>query len=130
VGIFDEEQTSIEVGKTYLLLASDNRIVSATPVDEVKKSESALFKFLNYKQLPFKEDELFVVSFKPRITKTGKKMASLTLADTSRDLHPVTVFPTSFAKAYMKIKEGNAYKFELGKTKDGTIIMEDIIDNV
>jgi hypothetical protein len=29
----------------------------------------------------------------------------------------------------MKIKEGNAYKFALGKTKDGTIIMEDIIDN-
>jgi hypothetical protein len=29
----------------------------------------------------------------------------------------------------MKIKEGNAYTFSLGKTKDGTIIMEDVIDN-
>jgi DNA polymerase-3 subunit alpha len=130
VGIFDEEQTAIEPGRTYLLLASDNRIVTAIPIDELKKSESALFKFLNYKQLPFKEEEMYVVSFKPRITKTGKKMASLTLADTSRELHPVTVFPTNFAKAYMKIKEGNAYKFEFGKTKDGTVILEDIIDNV
>jgi DNA polymerase-3 subunit alpha len=129
VGIFDEEQTAIEPGRTYLILASDNRIVTAIPSDELKKSDSALFKFLNYKQLPFKEDEMYVVAFKPRVTKTGKKMASLTLADASRELHPVTVFPTSFAKAYMKIKEGHAYKFEFGKTKDGTIIMEDVNDN-
>ena len=130
VGIFDEEQTAIEPGRTYLLLASDNRIVTAIPVDELKKSDSALFKFLNYKQLPFKEEEMYVVSFKPRMTKTGKKMASLTLADASRELHPITVFPTAFPKAYMKIKEGNAYKFNFGKTKDGTITLEDVNDNV
>ena len=127
VGIFDEEQTAIETGKTYILLASDNRIVSAVPVDEAKGSDSALIKFLNYKQLPYKDDELFVVSFKTRVTKAGKKMASLTLADSSRELRPVTVFPTAFAKAYMKIQEGNAYKFSFGETKDGTIIMEDVI---
>jgi len=126
VGIFDEEQTAIEPGRTYILLASDNRIVSAVPIDEVKGSDNALVKFLNYKQLPYKEEEMFVVSFKPRITKAGKKMASLTLADTARDLHSVTVFPTAFATAYMKIKEGNAYKFSFGKTKDGTTIMEDV----
>ena len=130
VGIFDDEQTAIEPGRTYLLLASDNRIVTAIPVDELKKSDSALFKFLNYKQLPFKEEEMYVVSFKPRVTKTGKKMASLTLADVSRELHPITVFPTAFPKAYMKIKEGHAYKFSFGKTKDGTITLEDVNDNV
>jgi DNA polymerase-3 subunit alpha len=129
VGIFDEEQTAIEPGKTYILLASDNRITTAIPVEDIRSVESALIKFLNYKQLPFKDEEMYVVSFKPRITKTGKKMAMLTLADSSRELHPVTVFPTAFPKAYMKIKEGNAYKFELGKTKDGTVILEDVIDN-
>ena len=129
VGIFDEEQTGIEPGKTYLILASDNRIVTAIPADEIRGADSALVKFLNYKQLPFKDEEMYVVSFKPRVTKTGKKMASLTLADTTRELHPVTVFPTAFPKAYMKIKEGHAYKFEFGKTKDGTVIMEDVIDN-
>jgi DNA polymerase-3 subunit alpha len=126
VGIFDEEQTAIEPGRTYILLANDNRIVSATPVDEIKGSTSGLIKFLNYRMLPYKDEEMFVVSFKPRVTKAGKKMASLTLADTSRDLHSVTVFPTAFAKAYMKIEEGNAYNFSFGKTKDGTIILEDI----
>ena len=126
VGIFDEEQTAIEPGRTYIVLANDNRIVSAVPLDTLNESDAALIKFLNYRMLPYKDDEMFVVSFKPRVTKAGKKMASLTLADASRDLHSVTVFPTAFAKAYMKIEEGKAYKFVFGKTKDGTVIMEDI----
>jgi DNA polymerase-3 subunit alpha len=126
VGIFDEEQTTIETGKTYLILATDNRIVSSIPVDEIKGSPNALVKFLSYKQLPYSEEELFVVSFKPRITKAGKKMASLTLADTSRELHSVTVFPTAFPRAYMHIEEGKAYKFSFGKTKDGTVTLEDV----
>jgi DNA polymerase III subunit alpha len=126
VGIFDEEGTTIETGRTYLVLCNDNRIVSAVPADEIKGSTNALVKFLGYKQLPYTDEEMFVVSFKPRVTKTGKKMASLTLADTSRDLHSVTVFPTSFAKAYMHIEEGKSYKFSFGKTKDGTVILEDV----
>jgi hypothetical protein len=128
VGIFDDEQTAIEAGRTYIILASDNRIVTAVPVDEIKSNASALLKILNLRQLPYKDDELFVVSFKPRVTKAGKKMASLVLADTARDLHSVTVFPTTFAKAYMRIEEGNAYKFSLDKTKDGTTIMEDVFN--
>jgi DNA polymerase-3 subunit alpha len=128
VGIFDEEQTTIETGKTYLMLATDNRIVSAIPVDEIKGSSNALVKFLSYKQLPYTEDELFVVSFKPRMTKAGKKMASLTLADVTRDLHSVTVFPTAFPKAYMNIEEGKAYRFSFGKTKDGTVTLEDVVN--
>jgi len=126
VGIFDEEQTTIESGKTYLILATDNRIVSAIPVENIKGSDNALVKFLGYKQLPFSDEEMFVVSFKPRVTKAGKRMATLTLADTNRDLHPITVFPTAFSKAYMKIEEGKSYKFSFGKTKDGTITLEDI----
>ena len=126
VGIFDEEGTVIETGRTYLILANDNRIVSAVPIDEIKGSSNALVKFLGYRQLPFSGEEMFVVSFKPRITKTGKRMASLTLADTSRDLHSITVFPTAFPKAYMHIQEGKSYKFNFGKTKDGTITLEDV----
>jgi DNA polymerase-3 subunit alpha len=126
VGIFDDENTTIETGRSYLVLCNDNRIVSFIPSDEIKESSHALVKFLSYKQLPYKDDEMFVVSFKPRITKAGKKMASLTLADTSRDLHSITVFPTSFAKAYMHIEEGKSYKFSFGKTKDGTVTLEDV----
>ena len=77
VGIFDDEQTTIETGASYLILVNDNRIVSAVPMDQIKESKSGLVKFLNYRMLPYKEDEMFVVSFKPRVTKAGKKMASL-----------------------------------------------------
>ena len=128
VGIFDEEQSKIEAGKTYLVLASDNRIVEAIPLDELKDTKNGLTKVLGYRQLPYKDDELFVVSFKPRVTKTGKKMASIVVSNTSRELHSITVFPTAFSKAYMKIDEGKAYKFSLGKTKDGTTIMEDVFN--
>jgi DNA polymerase-3 subunit alpha len=126
VGIFDDEQTSIEPGKTYIILASDNRVLSAIPVEEAKGSDSGVVKFLNYKQLPYTDEEMYVLSFKPRVTKAGKKMAYMVLADTSRELHSVTVFPTQFPQAYMKVKEGNAYKFEFGKTKDGTVIMNEV----
>jgi DNA polymerase-3 subunit alpha len=126
VGIFDEESPSIETGRTYLILASDNRIVSAIPADELKESKSSLVKFLNYKMLPYKEGEHFVVSFKPRVTKAGKKMASLVLADSGREMHSVVVFPMQFAKAYMKIEEGSVYKFDFGKTKDGTVTMNEV----
>ena len=126
VGIFDDEQTTIEAGVSYIILVNDNRIVASLPVDEIKNSQHALVKFLNYRMLPYKDEEMFVLSFKPRITKAGKKMASLTLADTKRELHAVTVFPKQFAKAYMKIEEGSAYKFSFGKTKEGTTILEDI----
>ncbi len=128
LGVFDEEQSKIETGKTYIILASDNRIAKAIQIDDLPKSDSSLIKFLGYKNLPYKDDQLFVVSFNPRITKAGKKMATLTLADTQRNLIPVTVFPTAFPKAYMKLQEGNAYNFSLGKTKDGTIILEDVTD--
>ena len=128
VGIFDEENTTIEAGRTYLVLANDNRIVSAIPVDEVSTSKDPLIKFLNYKMLPYKEGEHYVVSFKPRVTKAGKKMASLTVADAGRELHAITVFPTVFAKAYMHVQAGNVYKFEFKETKEGTRIMEDVVN--
>jgi DNA polymerase-3 subunit alpha len=128
VGIFDDEQTTIEAGRTYLILASDNRITTAVPADELKASDSALIKYMNYRMLPYKEDEMYVVSFRPRVTKAGKNMAYMVVADSSRELHSITIFPTSFPKAYMKIKDGNVYKFKFGKTKEGTIIMEDVFD--
>jgi DNA polymerase III subunit alpha len=127
VGIFDEEQTKVETGKTYIFLASDNRIIEAIPSDNIGDQSNALIKFLNYKMLPYSGDEKYVLCFKPRITKAGKKMAYMTLADTSRSLQPVTVFPTQFADAYMKIKAGTSYRFKLSKTKDGTVIFNELL---
>jgi hypothetical protein len=57
IGIFDDEETKIEPGRTYLILAGANRISEAIPIDELKEhKENPLIKFLNYKQIPFAID--------------------------------------------------------------------------
>jgi DNA polymerase-3 subunit alpha len=126
-GIFDEEETSIEAGRTYIILVGSNRIVEAIPIDEIRESNSPLVRFLNYKQLPYGQDEYFVLSFKPRITKAGKRMASLVVADSGRELMSMVVFPTAFAKAYVGITEGNAYKINYSISKEDDFVFQDIV---
>jgi DNA polymerase-3 subunit alpha len=127
VGIFDEENTKIEAGRTYIILAASNRIVEAVPVDELQENKSTLTKFLNYKQLPYSNDEYYVLSFKPRITKAGKRMASLVVADSGRELMSMIVFPSTFAMAYTRLEEGSAYKINYSLSKDDDLIFQEVI---
>ena len=127
VGVFDEEETKIEAGRTYIILVGSNRIVEAVPVDEIRESKSPLIRFLNYKQLPYGQDEYFVLSFKPRITKAGKRMASLVVADSGRELMSMVVFPSTFAMAYTRIEEGNAYKINYSINKEDDLIFQEVV---
>jgi DNA polymerase-3 subunit alpha len=127
IGVFDEEQTSIEAGRTYIILVGSNRIVEAVPIDEISTSKSPLIRFLNYKQLPYSDDEYYVLSFKPRITKAGKRMASLVVANSGRDLLSMIVFPTAFAVAYTRIEEGNVYKINYSLSKDEDLIFQEVV---
>jgi DNA polymerase-3 subunit alpha len=127
VGIFDEEETSIEPGKTYILLVGSNRIVEAVPVDEIKESNSPLIRFLNYKQLPYGNDEYFVLSFKHRKTKAGKNMGTLVVADSGRELKSMIVFPSTFAMAYTRIEEGQAFKINYSLSKDEDLVFQEVI---
>ena len=127
VGIFDEEETKIEPGRTYLILAGANRISEAIPIDELKEhKDSPLVKFLNYKQIPFANDEHFVLSFTPRVTKAGKRMANMIVADSSREMTAVMVFPTMFSTGYMKCQPGKVAKINFGETKEGTITLKEV----
>ena len=127
VGIFDEEETKLEPGRTYLILAGSNRIAEAIPIDELDKhKDSPMIRFLNFKTIPFASDEYFVLSFKPRITKTGKRIASLVVADSNREMISSIVFPTSFAMAYTRIEEGGIYEMTFSKTKDGDIALKEV----
>jgi DNA polymerase-3 subunit alpha len=128
IGVFDEEETSIEAGRTYIILVGSNRIVEAVPVDEIRESNSPLVRFLNYKQLPYGQDEYFVLSFKPRITKAGKRMASLVVADSGRELMSMIVFPSAFAMAYTRIEAGNAYKINYSLSKDEDLVFQEVIE--
>ena len=127
IGVFDEEQTTIEAGRTYIILVGSNRIVEAVPIDEISTSKSPLIRFLNYKQLPYSDDEYYVLSFKPRITKTNKRMASLVVANSGRDLLSMIVFPTAFAVAYTRIEEGNIYKINYSLSKDEDLIFQEVV---
>jgi DNA polymerase-3 subunit alpha len=127
IGIFDDEETKIEAGRTYIILVGSNRIMEAIPVDEIRESNSALIKFLNYKQLPYSNDEHYVIAFKPRVTKAGKRMASIVIADSNRDLLPMIVFPNSFAEAYTKIEEGAAYKINYSLSKEEDLVFKEVV---
>jgi len=127
IGIFDDEEPKVESGKTYVILAGSNRILEAVPVESIQESDSALIKFLNYRQLPYGEEEQYVVAFKPRVTKAGKRMATLIVADSNRDLHSVIVFPNTFAMAYTRLEEGKAFSIEITKTKEEDLVLQEVV---
>ena len=127
IGIFDDEETKIEPGKTYIMAVASNRIMESVLIEEVKKEHNnPLIKFLNYKSLPYGQGEHYVLSFKPRVTKTGKKMANMIVADFNRDMESIIVFPTMFSQGYMKCEPGKTAKISFAETKDGTKTLKEV----
>jgi hypothetical protein len=100
--------------------------MGAVPVDELSESKEAFVRFMNYKQLPYSKGEYYVLSFKPRMTKAGSRMATMTVANADRELRSVVVWPNTFAMAYTRIDEGNAYKMTFGKTKEGDLTLKTV----
>jgi DNA polymerase-3 subunit alpha len=127
LGVFDEEDTKIEQGKTYLFLVGANRISEAIIIDEIKNfTTNSLVKFLNYKSLPYSGEEYYVLSFKPRVTKAGKKMAHMIVANSDREMKPIIVFPRQFSEGYMKCEPGTTVKMTFGKSEDGSLILNEV----
>ena len=127
VGVFDDEETKIEAGQTYIMAVASNRIMEAVQIDQIKeKHNNSLIKFLNYKSLPYGNEEHYVLSFKPRVTKAGKKMANMIVADVNRDLNSILIFPTMFSQGYMKCEPGKATMMKFEKTKDGTKVLKEV----
>jgi DNA polymerase-3 subunit alpha len=130
LGVFDDEETKIEAGKTYIIAVANNRIMEAVTIDDIKDSLSnPLIKFLNYKTLPYSGEEYYVVSFKSRTTKAGKKMANMIVADTSRDMKSIVIFPTKYSEGFMKCEPGKAKKMTFETSKDGTEILREVMAN-
>jgi DNA polymerase III subunit alpha len=128
IGMFDDEETKLETGKQYIVAVANNRIMEAILIEEVKNfSTNGLLKFLNYKSLPYGPEEHYVVSFKPRLTKAGKKMAHMIVADSNRDMKPIIVFPTMFSEGYMKCEPGKAKRLRFEKTKDGAEVLKEVL---
>lgn len=128
VGLFDEQDTKLETGRTYLILAAGNRIATSVPIDDIDQT-NPLIRFLNYKDIPYATDEYFVISFRKTTTKAGKKMAYITAADYNRTIHPIVCFPSNFANAYMFCEPGKAVKMKLKITQENTIVLEEVHGN-
>jgi DNA polymerase-3 subunit alpha len=126
-GVFDDQESCVDTGKTYLYLIADNRILSAIPADKFADTSHSVIKFLNYKTLPYGQDEQFVVAFRKRVTKAGKKMGSVIVADHERKLEAITVFPSNYGDAYIKLREGEVRRIHTGKTKDGQLTYKGIL---
>jgi hypothetical protein len=68
-----------------------------------------------------------VLSFKPRVTKAGKKMAHMIVANADREMKPIIIFPRQFSEGYMKCEPGTATKMTFGKSEDGSLILNEVI---
>ena len=121
VGIFDKQNTEIEAGKAYMILVANNRIVNYTPADSLNDLSVPVVKYLNFKRLPYGEGEYMVLAFSSRVTKAGKRMATLLLANSERELASVVVWPTQYGDAFINLEEGGIYPIELGESRKGDV---------
>ena len=77
-GFFDEQHTGIEKGKSYVILVANNRVMEFVPVDEIRENKAAFVQVPKPKTtFVCREDEFYVLAWKPRKTKAGANMGTL-----------------------------------------------------
>jgi DNA polymerase-3 subunit alpha len=127
VGIFDRSDTVIEPGKIYIFLVSDNRIGAYATAEDLKDLTNPFIKYLQAKTLNLGEDELYTISFTPRLTKAGQKMANAVLADKDKDLHSLVIFPNMYATSLVNMKPGAVCKPVMQTTSSGSVTVKEFI---
>lgn len=126
VGIFADEQTPMEKGQRYAMLVANNRVARYAPLDELNgQSKNTFVQYLWKKDLPDVTEGFYhVVSFQSRKTRAGKMMADMVIADDTKEMIPVLVFPQAFMSAYSHCKEGTTVMMQLKQTEDGSVFLE------
>ena len=124
VGVFHNADTVIEPGKMYIMLVSDNRILSYLTPDSLDSNGSPFVQFLKAKTMTLGPDEYFVVDMEPRKTKKGDKMANAVLANEDKDLISIIVFPSVYGEALAKMKPGSNCRPIFGETPSGSITLK------
>ena len=127
VGLFHNEQTQIETGQMYFILVGDNRIASYIKISDMDpKSTNSFVDYLYKKEYDLDEDEYIVVNFTPYVTKAGKTMSHIVLANKDKELTRVIVFPSAYKMSLAKMREGMKCKVVLSKLDDGTLMVKEI----
>jgi DNA polymerase-3 subunit alpha len=130
IGLFHKEQTSIEPGQMYLVLAADNRISRFIAIDEVDENQDdALIRFLEADEIRIPDDKWVVLSFNSMSTKAGKKYAHAVIADKEKNMHRVIIFTKVYPKALDRFKRGAVVKLSLGRTQDDALYVKDILND-
>lgn len=128
-GIFHQEDTSIEPGQLYFILAANNRIHRFVPVDKVynanKNSDDPFIKFLKNENVSDPQSK-YVICFNKRKTKAGKMMGNVIVANDKREIRDLLVFPNTFRKVYGRIKEGTQIKPSIKRLQDGGLTLTEI----
>ena len=127
IGLFHTEQTQIETGQMYFILVGDNRIARYVKVNEMDPAGSNSFvDYLYKKEYDLDEDEYVVVDFTPYVTKAGKTMSHIVLANAQKELTRVIAFPTMYKMSLAKMREGMKCKVVLSTLDDGTLMVKEI----
>jgi DNA polymerase-3 subunit alpha len=125
VGIFDRSDTVIEPGKIYIFLVADNRIGAYATAEDLKNTDDPFIKYLQAKTMTLGDGEFFTISFTPRKTKAGQKMANAVLADKDKELYSVVIFPTMYGQALSNMKPGGRCKPILQETTSGSTTVKE-----
>jgi DNA polymerase-3 subunit alpha len=127
IGLFDSEDTKIEVGQMYFMIVGDNRIASFVSVKDIdESSDNALVKYLYRSSFDIADDEYIVLKFTPYKTKAGKMMSHLILTNKNKELTRAIAFPTMYKMSLAKMREGMKCKVTLSTLDDGTMMVKEI----
>ena len=127
IGLFHNEQTTIETGQMYFILVGDNRIAKYVKVQDINpQSKDTFVDFLYRKEYDLNEKEYIVVDFTPYKTKAGKTMAHIVLSDKDKNLTRAIVFSSMYKIALAKMREGMKCQVILSKLDDGTLMIKEI----
>jgi DNA polymerase-3 subunit alpha len=127
IGLFHTEQTQIETNQMYFILVGDNRIARYIKVSDIDPKSGDIFvDYLYKKEYDLEEDEYTVVNFTPYVTKAGKTMSHIVLANSNKDLTRAIAFPTMYKMSLAKMREGMKCKVVLSTLDDGTLMVKEI----
>jgi len=127
IGLFHNEQTSIETNQMYFILVGDNRIAKYIKVSDIDPKSTDIFvDYLYRKEYDIADNEYIVVNFTPYKTKAGKTMAHIVLSDRDKNLTRAIVFSSMYKIALAKMREGMKCQVILSKLDDGTLMIKEI----
>ena len=124
IGVFHKQDTTIEAGRMYIFLVSDNRVASFVNPDDLGSTNSSFIKYLKARTMVLGPGEYYVVEMEPRRTKKGDKMANAVLSDEDKNLIPLTIFPGVYARSVVNMKPGTNCRPEFMQTKSGNLALK------